>query len=776
MQNGKFMIVFFLLTFFTLLNTYAQSTGDLSVTVRNTNNNTVSNATVRRYNENYGYLDYKTTNSSGVALWSGIPANNYYVEAYNTGTFFGEEFWASDAVTVTASTTTNKTLKRNYPYAGNVVIKNDATGAVITSGQNIPIGTKIRAEVTVYNYVPGTDLGVAVRFLFDVSQTSPYDYDSGLSSKQTISGSGGTKTFTFTYTPQSAGQYYYALEVKTTLANGNTTRTDSWNWTKTLNVLITNLQLIVSPADQQTKDWGQSVTYTITVADQDYNRISGATVLIDDALMGQSAQTDTTNSNGETTYRTTVPNGKPNNTYAIKFTGTKSGYGNSTQFTRYVAVSHQTQEADLAVSNLSFSPQTINPNEHPNSVSYRLTNYGPNNLTITTDERVVRNYYISKNSTFGDGDDIDIGAYNNALDLKSGSFKDFNLSSGDLSFITIPSNASGDYYVFLQVNFVVPSTLTDPISSNNIVMRSGTIHVPGNESGWTDNFENYTAGTFPSNWVADGNATDISTNYVDNTHSYEGLSSLKLFGVIGYCWGALAYRPISVNAPFEVELAVKNGDESTSGCHPNRAGIGLREGTSWVNPSRSFINFNKDGSIQSGGGNVDLGTYSTLTWYTVKILYERPSASEVKLSYWINGNYKGSETLPAISDENQLTNLNLAAGEGTAWFDDIVVSSTGVTSIKQKSDEIPTTMNLYQNYPNPFNPVTIINYSVPEQSFVNISVYDVLGEKILTLVNEVKRAGIYEITFDGSELTSGTYFYRMISKNFSETKKLILLK
>lgn len=98
------------------------------------------------------------------------------------------------------------------------------------------------------------------------------------------------------------------------------------------------------------------------------------------------------------------------------------------------------------------------------------------------------------------------------------------------------------------------------------------------------------------------------------------------------------------------------------------------------------------------------------------------------------------------------------------------------TGIEILNSQKPNNFFLFQNYPNPFNPVTIIKYSVLHQSFVNISIYNTQGKKILTLVNEEKSPGNYKVTFDGNKLSSGIYFYRMISNNFSETKKLILLK
>jgi endonuclease/exonuclease/phosphatase family metal-dependent hydrolase len=83
---------------------------------------------------------------------------------------------------------------------------------------------------------------------------------------------------------------------------------------------------------------------------------------------------------------------------------------------------------------------------------------------------------------------------------------------------------------------------------------------------------------------------------------------------------------------------------------------------------------------------------------------------------------------------------------------------------------------LQQNFPNPFNPTTRIQYTVGKMQFVSIKVYDVLGNDVATLVNEVKLAGNYEVDFDGSELPSGLYIYRMMTQDFADSKKFLLLK
>lgn len=112
-----------------------------------------------------------------------------------------------------------------------------------------------------------------------------------------------------------------------------------------------------------------------------------------------------------------------------------------------------------------------------------------------------------------------------------------------------------------------------------------------------------------------------------------------------------------------------------------------------------------------------------------------------------------------------------------AWSDDFVtVKFSQTTGILVSSSEMPRDFALKQNYPNPFNPSTMINYQLTINSFVNLNVYDINGRLVKELVNKKQIAGNYSINFDGSGLPSGTYIYRLQAGDFSETKKMVLLK
>lgn len=89
---------------------------------------------------------------------------------------------------------------------------------------------------------------------------------------------------------------------------------------------------------------------------------------------------------------------------------------------------------------------------------------------------------------------------------------------------------------------------------------------------------------------------------------------------------------------------------------------------------------------------------------------------------------------------------------------------------------VPNNFLLYQNYPNPFNPITVIRYDIAQAENVELSIYNILGQRIRTLVNEIKQPGQYEVSFDASSLPSGIYIYRIKSGNYLSSKKMLLIK
>ena len=131
--------------------------------------------------------------------------------------------------------------------------------------------------------------------------------------------------------------------------------------------------------------------------------------------------------------------------------------------------------------------------------------------------------------------------------------------------------------------------------------------------------------------------------------------------------------------------------------------------------------------------------------------------------------------LPSLKRANNRIYTN-AANPSYIQLPLINYVDVGVTNI---SAEVPSTIELFQNYPNPFNPVTYIKFSIPQKysgNDVKLIVYDIKGQEIKVLVNENLNAGIYKTRFEGSNLSSGVYFYSISVKDYKDTKKLILIK
>jgi hypothetical protein len=103
-------------------------------------------------------------------------------------------------------------------------------------------------------------------------------------------------------------------------------------------------------------------------------------------------------------------------------------------------------------------------------------------------------------------------------------------------------------------------------------------------------------------------------------------------------------------------------------------------------------------------------------------------------------------------------------------------SSCNPSSVPQPSLALPRQLVLHQNHPNPFNPSTTIKYELPNSSVVRLSVYDMLGREVTVLVNERKDAGVHEVTFDATGLSSGVYFCRLTAGSFVQTRKFLLIR
>lgn len=148
----------------------------------------------------------------------------------------------------------------------------------------------------------------------------------------------------------------------------------------------------------------------------------------------------------------------------------------------------------------------------------------------------------------------------------------------------------------------------------------------------------------------------------------------------------------------------------------------------------------------------------TVTWGAVPLNWATTKGYPVVE----NLRYTNTSFQNAGTDGKALGDLN--------WFPE------QITAVSQASSLMPMKFALNQNYPNPFNPSTKISYTLAIKGVTQLSVYDVLGREVKVLVNEIQNAGQHEVTFTGNNLSSGVYFYKLMSSGFVITKKMVLLK
>jgi len=146
-----------------------------------------------------------------------------------------------------------------------------------------------------------------------------------------------------------------------------------------------------------------------------------------------------------------------------------------------------------------------------------------------------------------------------------------------------------------------------------------------------------------------------------------------------------------------------------------------------------------------------------------------PGATE----QWISVDIPLSQFQPTVN----LTEVFqlMFTGNGTIYLDNIYFS-TMISDVREFPNSFPSDFVLEQNYPNPFNPSTNIRFSLPEANQVTLKVYDMLGQEVVTLVNEFINAGSYEVTFDASNLPTGIYTYSLTAGDFQSVKKMMLIK
>lgn len=210
----------------------------------------------------------------------------------------------------------------------------------------------------------------------------------------------------------------------------------------------------------------------------------------------------------------------------------------------------------------------------------------------------------------------------------------------------------------------------------------------------------------------------------------------------------------------------------------------LDQNNGWVSGDSGTIIYSPNGGTpveltlfkaEASGNNIFLNWETATETNNRGFEIQRSKVGSLKTEWQKVGFVNGSGTTTeqhsySFKDENLQSGkysyrLKQVDFDGTYKYSDIV-----------EAEVAPSAFSLSQNYPNPFNPATSFQYTVGKRQIVTLKVYDVLGKKVATLVNEEKSAGNYRVKFDGSNLASGIYFYQLNAGSYTATKKLILLK
>jgi hypothetical protein len=171
-------------------------------------------------------------------------------------------------------------------------------------------------------------------------------------------------------------------------------------------------------------------------------------------------------------------------------------------------------------------------------------------------------------------------------------------------------------------------------------------------------------------------------------------------------------------------------------------------------------------------------------WGTLTTQYGTFQVLRTLERHWITESLNGIVTANKKStsyvwfDDRGVTILSYTNNSDSINFKtaSIVEAEFIATSTELESNQIASEFSLSQNYPNPFNPSTKISWQSPVSSHQTLKIYDVLSNEVATLVDEYREAGVYEVEFDASQLSSGIYFYQLQAGGFVETKKMILLR
>ncbi len=213
-----------------------------------------------------------------------------------------------------------------------------------------------------------------------------------------------------------------------------------------------------------------------------------------------------------------------------------------------------------------------------------------------------------------------------------------------------------------------------------------------------------------------------------------------------------------------------------------------QKGGNWVDSTRTTITYHSSTGmfdfasvlVEARDGSNWINQYQTVYSYNSNNQVTEYLYQEWDGSQWV-GIYRSVSTFDSNGNE---VKMNTQYWFGTSWVDFVSVTNTYTqtrptdvsTPIDKPVASTPTRFELLQNYPNPFNPSTVIQYKLAKTGNVRLTVYDLTGRHVSTLVNQAQGAGVYVVRFNASQLASGIYFYRLQTDGFSQIRKMLLIR
>jgi carboxypeptidase T len=281
------------------------------------------------------------------------------------------------------------------------------------------------------------------------------------------------------------------------------------------------------------------------------------------------------------------------------------------------------------------------------------------------------------------------------------------------------------------LNCAIPTTVSVKIDTSTIYFQNVYVYVGSGTITLADSAENGM-----TKWTDPTNHWTVHTDYYHTpTHSF-------------------AYAPYQASANYSLTLA---------------------QSINVVSYPVTYLTFWNRFDLENGWdfGHVEVSSNNGSVWQEVTS-YTGTNTTWTQQSFDITSyaNYATQLLIRfRLSSDNNTQNTGW-------WVDDIKLTNycLATLGVSGNNNQIPKSFALLQNYPNPFNPSTSIKFQLPKSEFVTITIFDMLGRKVASLVNEQKEAGYYDIKFDGTNYASGMYFYKMEAGNFTDTKKMILIK